>query len=142
MTQQEFFSVIKSKGARIWGPINQKAIEYTNIHLQQNQFAALPTFMIDFYKQTSGINLGSAYIFGPSELPNGNHIPIPNIIEINKNLSSVLKNQTIFGRNDLFLFSFDSFGICYMLNNTNLKVLKKYDDPIKSLYDCLIIGKL
>lgn len=141
MNPNEFLSNIKSKGARCWGASNNQTIEYANINLQQSRHAMLPMFIIELYKITSGINLGNGYIFGPCELPNGTHTPIPSIMEINNEIR-IPNNKTIFGRNDLFWFAFDAFGVCYMLNNLNLNVLKKYDDPMRALYDCLIAGKI
>lgn len=144
MNQNDFLSSMKSKGAFIWGPSNARAIEYANSTLQQNKCAMLPNFIISLYMQTAGINMGSGYIFGPTELPNGINFPIPSIIEINNKLRGIqaMQNKTLFGRNDLFWFAFDAFGTCYMLNNTNGTILRKYDDPYRALYDCLTGGKL
>ena len=86
MNLSEFLTTIKSKGAFIWGPSNTRAIEYANSSLQQKKCAMLPNFMISLYTQTAGINMGSGYVFGPSELPNGKNFPIPSIIEINKEI--------------------------------------------------------
>ena len=60
------------------------------------------------------------------------------------NLSNIatIRGKTVFGRNDLFWFAFDAFGTCYMLDNLNLRVLKKYDDPYRAMLDCLIVGKI
>lgn len=144
MDLNEFLTTIKSKGAFIWGPSNIRAIEYTNSTLQQKKCAILPNFMINLYTQTAGINLGSGYIFGPSELPNGNNFPIPSITQINDEIRNIpaMNNKTLFARNDLFWFVFDSFGTCYMLNNVNGTVLRQYSDPYRALYDCLMGGKL
>jgi hypothetical protein len=48
----------------------------------------------------------------------------------------------VFGRNDLFWFAFDAFGTCFMLDNTALRPLRKYDDPWRALTDCMIVGKM
>ena len=144
MNQSEFLSSIKNKGAFIWGPSNSRSIEYANSILQQNRCAMLPNFIISLYSQTAGINLGTGYIFGPTELPNGINFPIPSIIDINKDIRRLpcMQNKTLFGRNDLFWFAFDAFGTCYMLSNTTCSVLKKYDNPYRALYDCLMGGKI
>lgn len=144
MNISEFLTTIKSKGAFIWGPSNTRAIEYANSSLQQKKCAMLPNFIISLYTQTAGINLGSGYVFGPTELPNGINFPIPSIVQINDEIRNIpaLKNKTLFARNDLFWFAFDSFGKCYMLSNTSGSILREYDDGYRALYDCLMGGKL
>lgn len=140
----EFLTTLKSKGALIWGPANTRAIEYTNSNLQQKKCAMLPNIIISLYTKTAGINLGTGYIFGPSELPNGINFPIPSIIQINDEIRGIpaMHNKTLFGRNDLFWFAFDAFGTFYMLSNVNGTILRKYDDPYRAMYDCLMGGKL
>lgn len=144
MTRDEFLTTIKSKGALIWGPSNTRAIEHANSNLQQKKCAMLPNFMLDLYTKTGGINLGTGYIFGPTELPNGINFPIPSIVQINDEICRIpsMRNKTLFARNDLFWFVFDVFGTCYMINNLNGTVLRKYDDPYRALYDCLLGGKI
>lgn len=144
MDLSEFLTTIKSKGALIWGPSNIRMIEYTNSNLQQKKCAMLPNFIINLYTKTAGINLGSGYIFGPTELPNGINFPIPSIIQVNDEIRGIqsMQNKTVFGRNDLFWFAFDAFGTFYMISNLNGAILRKYDDPYRALYDCLIGGKL
>ena len=104
----------------------------------------LPSFMFDLYKSCSGITLGSAYIFGPKKTERGIKYPIPSIITINKemNQNKNLFGKTVFGRNDLFWFAFDTNGTCFMLDNLTLSVLRKYDDPYRAMIDCLIVGKI
>lgn len=144
MNMTEFLNTLKSKGALVWGASNARAIEYANSTLQQKKYAMLPNFFINLYMQTAGINMGSGYIFGPTELPNGVNFPIPGIIDINDEVHNIpaMKNKTLFARNDLFWFAFDAFGKCYMLSNTNGAVLREYDDPYRALTDCLMGGKL
>lgn len=142
MTTDEFLSFIKSKGALCWGPASPRAIGFANTNLQQLKTAMLPMFLIELYGATAGINMGSGYIFGPSELPNNNSFPIPSIVQINSENRVHTNGKTIFGRNDLFWFAFDTFGKCYMLDNLSLKTLRTYDDPHKALIDCLIAGKI
>lgn len=144
MDMNEFLTTIKSKGALVWGPSNTRAIEYANSALQQKKCAMLPNFIISLYMQTGGINLGTGYMFGPTELPNGINFPIPSIVQINEELRGIhtMQNKTLFAINDLFWFAFDSFGKCFMLNKINGIILREYDDPYRALYDCLIGGKL
>ncbi len=144
MTCDEFLSAIKSRGAHIMPPAALNQIALTNTALQQRRRAMLPTFMSELYQQTGGINLGSGYIFGPNEIPQGLRYPAPTILSVNDDMANTQQTsgKTIFGRNDLFWFAFDAFGTCYMLDNLTLKPLRKYDDPYRALTDCLIAGKL
>lgn len=144
MTTEEFLSHIKSRGAYIYGPVAQNQITITNTVLQQRRRAMLPTFMTELYAKTGGIILGNGYIFGPNEISQGLRFPVPTIIKINDDVSGVPQTvgKTIFGRNDLFWFAFDAFGVCYMLDNLTLSPLRRYDDPHRALIDCLIAGKI
>lgn len=143
MTANEFISAIKSRGAITTTPISPNQITLVNTSLQQRRRAMLPAFMAELYTITGGINLGTGYIFGPNEIPQGTRYPAPTILQINDDFSSVpqIMGKTIFGRNDLFWFAFDAFGICYMLDNLTLTPLRKYDDPYRAMTDCLIAGK-
>lgn len=143
MTKEDFFSNLHLKGATCYPKCDIKTIMQTNNILQQYKHAMLPTFLIDLYGATSCIQLGSGYIFGPVEITNSTN-QIPSIITINNfiNKHKPLIGKTIFARNDLFLFSFDTFGKCFMLNNLNLSVLRVYDSPYKAMYECLIAGKI
>ena len=143
MTQEEFLKLIKSNGA-IFGPAaTLPQISLTNASLQQMYAANLPEFLIKIYEITGCINLGNGYIFGPYKFKNSIKSVIPDIIEINTPIqkSKRMHGKTILGRNDLFWFSFDSFGNCFMLDNLTLNPLRKYEDPYKSILDCLIAGK-
>lgn len=88
--------------------------------------------------------MDTGYIFGPTEVPRPSRYPVPSIIQVNDDISSLRKTvgMTVFGRNDLFWFAFDAFGNCYMLDNLTLKPIRKYDDPYRALMDCLIAGKV
>lgn len=143
MTMEEFLSSMKKNGANFAEPSTQKDINLANITLQKIQAAMLPTFIIKLYEQVGGINLGNGYIFGPTEFSVNNKFPVPDIVQVNKDLSDInrMRGKTVFGRNDLFWFAFDSFGTCMMLDNMTLNVLRQYDDPYKALTDCLIAGK-
>lgn len=142
MTQDKFLLFIKSRGAILYPAVSLNKITIINSALQKNRCAVLPIFMMNLYEETSGINLGNAYVFGPNEIPRGIIYPIPSIVEMNQNLPLEMQGKTVFGRNDLFWFAFDALGVCFMLDNLNLKILRKYEDPYKALIDCLIAGKL
>ncbi len=144
MTTNEFLSFVKSRGANIFPPLTMTDTTVANTNLQDLRAAMLPSFMFDLYKSCSGITLGSAYIFGPKKTERGVKYPIPSIITVNKemNQNKNLFGKTVFGRNDLFWFAFDTNGTCFMLDNLTLSVLRKYDDPYRAMIDCLIIGKI
>ncbi len=143
MTEKDIFDFINSNKVKTNSPCTDTEIILANASLQQMQAAILPKFISELYKKTGYINLNDAYIFGPLEISRIKKASIPSITEINKELRGVekIRGKTIFARNDLFLFAFDSFGDCFMLDNLSLKPLKKYNDPYQSIYECLIIGK-
>lgn len=143
MTLTEFLSQLKSRGARIMRPARQNQIILLNAALQQRRYAVLPKVLLDLYTVVGAINLGNGYIFGPDEIIRDKNYPIPSILQVNDDISSLGKTvgRTIFGRNDLFWFAFDAFGTFYMLDNLTLAPLRRYDDPYKCMFDCLIAGK-
>ena len=144
MNKDEFLSLIKSRGAQCFTSTELISINIANTNLQNMQTAMLPAFLQDLYTKCFGITLGSAYIFGPTEIERGTKYPLPSIVEINKDMLGTknLAGKTIFGRNDLFLFAFDAFGTCFMLDNFTLSILRKYEDPYRAMIDCLIVGKI
>lgn len=144
MTTSEFLSLIKNRGATIFSPVSATDINTANTNLQDMRIAILPPFLQDLYTNCSGITLGSACIFGVTEIDRGIKYPLPSIIQINKDIigNKNLSGKTVFGRNDLFWFAFDAFGNCFMLDNITLSVLRKYDDPYRAIMDCLIVGKI
>jgi len=144
MTHDEFLSSMKSKGATFAPASMQPEITLANSALQAMRAAMLPQFMMELYSTAGAINLGAGYIFGPTEWSAGKQYPVPNIVQINKEIESVLqmRGKTVFGRNDLFWFAFDAFGKCCMLDNINLRVLRQYDDPYRAMTDCLVAGKI
>lgn len=144
MLTSEFLSLIKSKGATIFPLSKPTDMSVVNANLQNMRAAMLPQFIIDLYKQCSGITFGSACIFGASEIQRGIKYPLPSIEKINRDMmgNKNLFGKTVFGRNDLFWFVFDATGTCFMLDNLTLSVLRKYDDPYRAMLDCLIVGKI
>ena len=143
MNTNEFLSSLKTRGATIYPAAPKRDIELANNALQSRRCAMFPALFIDLYNFASAINLGNGYIFPPTEIVRGVTFPIPSIVDINVNLSNLpaLRGKTIFGRNDLFWFAFDAFGNFYMLDNLNLRILRKYDDPYRAMTDCIIAGK-
>ncbi|MBR5904019.1 MAG: hypothetical protein IKZ49_00620 [Alphaproteobacteria bacterium] len=145
MTNIEFLSLIKSRGAKILPVGDRNAISVINSNLEKLKIIILPKFLSEFYTNSCfGITLGSSYIFGPQNFERGIKYPIPSILDINKDVigNKNLFGKIIFGRNDLFWFASDAFGNCYMLDNLTLSVLRKYDDPYRAMLDCLVIGKI
>ena len=144
MTSTECLSLMKSRGAKVFPPLNSGAVTIANTSLGDMRIAMLPAFLQDLYKYCSGITMGPACIFGPNEISQGIKYPLPSILNINKDMlgNKNLAGKTVFGRNDLFWFAFDAFGNCFMLDNLTLSVLRKYEDPYHAMNDCLIVGKI
>ncbi len=144
MTTTDFISLIKNKGANVMPLHASNSINVANTYLKDIGAAMLPSFLIDLYYSCSGITLGSACIFGPTENNRGVKYPLPSIIDINKEIkgNKNLVGKTVFGRNDLFWFATDALGNCVMLDNLTLCVLRKYDDAYRAMLDCLIVGKI
>lgn len=135
---------MKSKGANIMPLGEPNAINTANTYLKETGLTMLPSFLIELYYSCSGITLGSACIFGPTENNRGIKYPLPSILDINKEINGNknLFGRIVFGRNDLFWFATDALGNCVMLDNLGLSVLRKYDDPYRAMTDCLIVGKI
>jgi len=144
MTTTEFLSLIQSKGAMIFPKSQTANLTVVNANLQDIRAAMLAPFIIELYNNCSGITLGSACIFGATEVQRGIKYPMPSIEKINHDMmgNKNLFGKTVFGRNDLFWFAFDATGACFMLDNLSLSVLRKYDDQYRAMLDCLIIGKI
>ncbi len=145
MTCNEFLVFVKSRSARIAPPCVPGQTTIANTYLQHMRAAMLPSYITELYTLTGGINIGTGYIFGPSDVkytPNG--YPVPSIVKVNQDIASIatMRGKTVFGRNDLFWFAFDAFGACYMLDNLSLRPLRKYDDPFRAMTDCLAAGKI
>lgn len=145
MTNQELLSFIKKNNAFMASAADERMLQLANSGLQNISAAIFPLSMTDFYKSFGAIILGGAYIFGPNEIKDISlKYPIPNLFEINNDISSLkqMRAKTVFGRNDLFWFAFDAMGKIFMLDNLTLSPLREYSDINRAVYDCLIIGKL
>lgn len=114
------------------------------MRLQGMGAAMLPAVFIDLYGAVGAMVLDTGYIFGPTQMPRGTRYPVPSITDINADIAGMaaLGHKTIFGQNDMFWFAFDALGSCYMLDNLGLRVLRRYDDPYRAMYDCLIAGQV
>lgn len=144
MTRDEFLPAMKSRGAEFAPPVDMREITLCSNALQAMRAAMLPACIIDLYTVCGGANLGSGYIFGPKSWNTGGRFPVPSIVDINNEISTIaqMRGQTVFGRNDLFWFSFDAFGTCQMLDNLTLRPLRKYDNAFHAITDCLVAGKI
>ncbi|MDR0741358.1 MAG: hypothetical protein LBF28_01130 [Rickettsiales bacterium] len=144
MAIDELLSLMKSNGAVFAPAAADREITLAGNGLQNIRAAILPMFAIDLYKTVGGIILGDAYVFGPRENKTAKKFPVPNILQINSDISNLpqMRGKTVFGRNDLFWFAFDTFGNCFMMDNTTLRPLRKYEEPWRALTDCLIAGKM
>lgn len=144
MTRDEFFSAIRTRKMDIAPACTPNAIATANTLLQAMCAAMIPAQMQEFFTIAGGISNGAGYIFGPTEIARGTTYPIPSIVDINRDMSHIqtIRGKTIFGRNDLFFFGFDAFGVFYMLDNLSLRPLRKYSDMYHAMTDCLAAGKL
>ncbi len=144
MTEQELLKILTERGAVFAPPAPVGQINLINLNLQKIRVATLPKYMSNLYKTCNGINLDSGYIFGMTETKRGTKYPIPNILQINESLTNIdaLRGRTVFGRNDLFWFAFDTGGKCMMLDNLNLGILRQYEDPYRAIFECLVGGKI
>lgn len=144
MTRDEFLSVMKSRGAEFAPAAGAREITLAGNALQAMRAAMLAPFIIELYSAAGGINLGAGYILGPTQWAENRRFPIPGIVDVNKEISNMphMRGFTVFGRNDLFWFAFDAFGVCYMLDNLTLRPLRKYDDAYRAMTDCLVAGKI
>lgn len=142
MTRDEFLKTIKSHGATLAPAMTARDIDLCNGALQRMRAAMLPQWIRDFYAACGGVILGNAVIFGPGEQKNGLQNPVPSLAQVNGEIMDIaaMRGMTVWGRNDLFWFAFDTFGSCFMLDNTTLQKLRKYDDAYRAMNDCLAVG--
>lgn len=144
MELNEFLSLMQKHGAHFYAPVPATEIPLVNSALQNMRCAILPHPIINLYQHCGAISMGCGYIYGPIDTPRGTKYPIPGLVSINADLTGIskLRGLTIFGRNDLFWFAFDSFGKFSMLDNITLDILRQYDDAYHAMSDCLVAGKI
>ena len=143
MNIENIISFAKSNGADLSPAPNQNSIIRLNNNLSFLHKAILPSFMNNFYKYTGSILLGNSCIYGIDDIKNSRYF-IPSILNVNRDflLSNILNEKTIFGRNDLFIFCFDTLSKCYMLDNITFSLVKSYTEPELALHDCIGMGTL
>ncbi|MCL2369575.1 MAG: hypothetical protein FWC83_02770 [Alphaproteobacteria bacterium] len=147
MTREEFFAELKKREATLLPPASDRAIELAKNALQNMRCANIPPVMSDIYKNMSGgIISGDSHIFPIEEIDRiSRKYKIPSIVQVNRDLSVMpgMMGRTIFGRNCMFLFAFDTFGNFYMLNILNMNILREYHfDGYRAILDCLAVGKI
>ena len=147
MNREEFFSELKNRNAVLLPCASDRAIELAQNSLQTMRASMISLDMIDIYKRIAGgIILGDANIFGPEKFDRATqNYEIPDIVTINREISNMpaLRGKTIVGRNQMFWFAFDAFGIFYMLDILHMNPLRKYEkDPYRAIMDCLAVGKI
>ena len=144
MTRDEFLSTMTSFRATIAPGGTARDIELMAAGLQRMRAAIAPAWLRDFYAVCGGVILGNAVIFGPKEIENGLQHPVPTVIQVNDEIANMesMRGMTVWGRNDLFWFALDTMGTCYMLDNTTLRKLRKYDDPYRAMGECMAVGRL
>lgn len=144
MNSSEFISSLSSRGVRFAPATDSRQLELTSATLRARRMIILPSQLSDFYRHAGGANLNNAYIFGPTESVYHRSFIVPDLITVNMDISrlGLTPGITIFGRNDLFWFGYDAFGVFYMLDNLTLRPLRRYDNAQRAITDCLIIGKI
>ncbi|MDR1071656.1 MAG: hypothetical protein LBL21_03380 [Rickettsiales bacterium] len=143
---EEKIKYLSGAGAAFFPGASPRAVELANAAFQNMKASVLPAgAFADFYMARGGAVLGDSYVFPPEDLarPNRGYV-IPGIVKINRDLShvAVLRGKTVWGRNQLYLFSCDVGGAMYMHDVLTLQVLRKYNDFGAALTDCLLVGKI
>lgn len=143
MNTEDIISFAKSKGAELTNAADQNSLIKVNSNLSFIHKAILPKFINNLYKYTNSILLGNSCIYGTEDIKNSRYF-IPSILNVNRDFQiyDKLGEKTIFGRNDLFLFCFDTLSNCYMLDNITFNTVKSYTEPEQALYDCIAIGTI
>lgn len=124
---------------------NVRALELANAAFQQMKASVLPKSVYDFYMSFGCAILGDAYVFPVEEISRtARNYTIPSIVKINREFSGIqiLRGKTVWGRNQMYIFSCDVIGFLYMHDVLTLQVLRKYDNLDAALTDCLLIGKI
>lgn len=141
MNIEKIISFAKSKDAELSPVVSQSSLTRVNNNLSFLHKATLPKFINDLYKYTGSILLGNSCIYGAENVKSSRYF-IPSILNVNRDFQmyNKLGEKTIFGRNDLFLFCFDTLSNCYMLDSISFNIIKSYTQPELALYDCIAIG--
>ena len=122
-----------------------RSLELANAAFQQMKASVLPAALSDFYLAYGGAILGDAVVFPIEDAPRpARRYIIPGAVRINRDLANfqVLRGKTVWGRNQLYIFSADVMGNLYMHDVLTLSVLRKYNDFGQALADCLLVGKI
>ena len=141
----EKVNYLKESGAKFLPGTNIRALELANAAFQQMKASVLPKSLGDFYLAFGGAVLGDACVFPveDSMRPHRNY-ELPGIVKINRDMVrfQVLRGKTVWGRNQIYIFSADVIGNLYMHDVLTLQVLRKYTDFYAALTDCLLVGKI
>ncbi|MDR1826195.1 MAG: hypothetical protein LBQ49_00715 [Rickettsiales bacterium] len=141
----EKLNYLKESGAVFFPPATSRALELANAAFQQMRASVLPKFFADFYLQYGGALLGDACVFPieDKERPDRSYT-IPGIVKINRDLAAfrTLRGKTVWGRNQMYVFSCDVLDNLYMHDVMTLQVLRKYGDLASALTDCMLVGKI
>jgi hypothetical protein len=123
----------------------RRALDLANAAFQQMRAAVLPKPLADFYNSLGGAMLGDAYVFPLEDADRpARRYAIPGIVRVNRDFVgfAMLRGKTIWGRNQIYLFSADALGAICMHDMLTLQVLRKYVDFGVAMTDCLMVGKL
>jgi len=141
----EKINYLKESGAVFLTPAPFRALELANAAFQRMRASVLPKSAADFYLGYGGAILGDACVFPVEDtFRSGRNCIIPGIVKVNRGLSTVpqLRGKTVWGRNQIYIFSCDVMGSVYMHDALTLAVLRKYGDFGAALADCLLVGKV
>jgi len=141
----EKIAYLEDSGAKFLPPSNMRALELANAAFQQMKAAILPKALGDFYLAYGGAILGDACVFPVEDtMRPGRNYELPGIVKINRDMTrfQVLRGKTVWGRNQIYIFSADVAGNLYMHDVLTLQVLRKYEDFYAALTDCLLVGKI
>ena len=141
----EKINYLKESGAVFLPPAGFRALELANAAFQHMRASVLPKSLADFYLEYDGAFLGDGIVFPleDKERPQRNYA-VSGIVGINRALSTFgpLRGKTVWGRNQIYMFSADVIGGIYMHDALTFQVLRKYGDFGAALADCLLVGKI
>ena len=141
----DIVNYIKESGGAMFAPASFRALELANAAFQQMRAAVLPKSAADFYMLYGGAILGDAVVFPMEETPRpARNYAVPSLVKINRDMAGfrTLRGKTIWGRNQIYMFSCDVIGGVYMHDALTLAILRKYNDFGAALADCLLVGKI